>query len=182
MPERLPRVEFFPGNALWDTAYISRRLFGSALGKEDIINKWPELGELARKRSLKSDNIKAFLAVKAKILELYRKNFPRIAKSVDIFQSSWNPVNFRFMRALEIVLGTRWPRNVLVKAFVGVNPRCPRDWRNFGYTVPFWVSERRARLISAHEITHFLYFKKLSEIIPDITRSISTALTGKSGC
>lgn len=96
---------------------------------------------------------------------MHHKKFNSLKKSKRISQQIWNKLNDKYMHALTKVLGIGWPkRTKTIKAFMTLNPICPRDLENKSFQVYYGFKRRQFAAIAMHEIFHFLYFEKLKYV------------------
>lgn len=100
------------------------------------------------------------------IKEYYDKHKDFLEKAVNNFQLEWDKLNDSFINALSEVTETRIP-NRIVKAFVSINPICPRNISNWFFNI--FYKQNKVDMIKtiSHELTHFFYFKKWSEVFDD---------------
>ncbi len=64
-------------------------------------------------------------------------------------------------------MGTDWPKNrKTIKAFISINPICPRFLDNWTFSIFYNRKENDAMEVIMHECCHFLYFKKWKEVFP----------------
>lgn len=84
-------------------------------------------------------------------------------------KDEWDKVSEVFLKALSAHFETEWPTEAKITGYVSTLPISPR----FLDENSFFVGYERLSVmieISAHEIVHFLWFKKWKEVFPEVTR------------
>ena len=77
----------------------------------------------------------------------------------------WAIINDRWMNALTEILEIDWdPLSSAFTSYVSFSPVCPRNLKDFSFAIPHFLPKREVIRVSAHEITHFLYFRKIKFI------------------
>jgi len=130
---------------------------------EQILKCYPILKKLPKNKKMR-ERLKPFL------IKVYLKNFDKICRSVIHFQKIWDKKNDRFMVAVSKVLEVKAPKNMVISAFVSVNPSCPRSWKSWTFSLYYYFPDKRVVGVSSHEITHMFYFKKLMDEFPRINK------------
>jgi len=108
--------------------------------------------------------------IRVETARLYREDRNVLTKTVHEIQPLWDTINDRWMLVLSEILEADWtsvPDRLI--AYVGFNPVCPRNLVEHSFAVPCFLPSREIIRISAHETTHFLYFKKLRLLNPDVS-------------
>lgn len=114
------------------------------------------------------DGAKNLLAVKTYVKEIRRKNPALLKDLAGKFQKIWNENGHDILDALQQKIGSAWP-NRNIKAYVSINPVCPRFINSWSFSIDFNINKPATiRRVVAHEVSHFLHFKKLTEIKPEI--------------
>lgn len=68
-----------------------------------------------------------------------------------------------------------WPKDTVITVSPAICPIAPRFVDNKSFLVPYFFDKDEIIRICAHEMTHFLYFDKLKDLVDDIdTESPST--------
>jgi len=156
-----PRVEFSFGHVTWDTYVIESFL------KEKREKETEELRKYLLEVYPNLKKIKIRKDIKKFILDEYKKNFNNIYEKILHFQEEWDKINDKVLKAISDVIETKWDRDV-VDAYVSINPICPRDWKDYEFSISFRKNDKRFMETCVHEIVHFIYFKKVKEIFPNI--------------
>jgi hypothetical protein len=85
------------------------------------------------------------------------------------FEKDWTLVSDEFLRALSEHMETSWPEDKpTIIGYVSISPICPRFLDNYSFAVYFRKPIAEARVTIAHELVHFLWFKKWKEVFPEI--------------
>ena len=99
------------------------------------------------------------------------KNTEKILKGKEEIQKDWDQVSSGFLTELSAHFETEWPKDKNpILGYVTIVPVFPRFLDKYS----FFVGYRKpavAREIIAHEIIHFLWFKKWKEVFPEIARN-----------
>lgn len=107
-----------------------------------------------------------------RICHQYAKNFRRAqAKQFKYAlkknEELWRPVEEEYLKTLSEHFETTYPRNERVmRAYISMIPIYPRWLDEWSFNVSVFSPER-VREIACHEIQHFVYFKKWSEVFPE---------------
>jgi hypothetical protein len=84
-------------------------------------------------------------------------------------KNEWDKINEKFLEILSVHFETDWPAEEKITGYVSTLPIHPRfiDFNSF-----FIGYENLSAMIetSAHEIVHFLWFKKWKEVFPEVER------------
>ncbi len=167
---KLPRVEFNIGHLTWDTDIIERFLKTKRKELIELRNRllkiYPDLKKIKNR-----DNIRKFL------LKEYKENFNEIHKKIIYFHEKWEKINNKVLKAISDVIESKWGDKKVIIAYVSVNSICPRNLKNYTFSVYYKSNVKRFLHVCVHELVHFLYFKKLIEIYPKI--DIKTFNEGK---
>jgi hypothetical protein len=94
------------------------------------------------------------------------KNQKIIEKSRRKYEKDWRKVERKFFNELESIIGTKFPKNKKISAYISINPICPRFLNKWSFNIFNKFDTRRSREIIMHECCHFLYFKKWKEMFP----------------
>lgn len=103
------------------------------------------------------------------VKKFHKENQKEILSSVSRMQQQWDIKASRILDALQTIIGTNWPSNHRkIKAFVSINPVCPRFIQTWSFSINYGSTPAsRVKQIVAHEIAHFLHFKKWKELFPN---------------
>lgn len=121
----------------------------------EVFETYPDLSNIKSK-----EDIRKFTENK---LEEYKSE---IHDSVINFRSDWEKVGKQYLNELSMHMQTDWPDIRCMTAYISINPICPRFLDSFSFFVNFKLPSY-ARETIAHEILHFLWFKKWKEVFPD---------------
>jgi len=108
-----------------------------------------------------------------KICHDYTDNFIRenkeiLEKTRDHYQKVWEETEDLFFNNLSKDFETDFPEEInKIIAKVSINPICPRNIDSWSFHVYYKFHSIRVKTTCIHEIIHFLYFKKWSEIFSD---------------
>ena len=158
---KLPRVEFNIGHLTWDIDIIERFLKNKRKELIELRNRLLKIYPGLKKTKNRED-IRKFL------LKKYKENFNEIHKKIIYFQEKWEKINNKVLKAISDVIESRWGDKKVIIAYVSVNSICPRNLKNYTFSVYYKSNVKRFLHVCVHELVHFLYFKKLIEIYPKI--------------
>ncbi|MGC9218309.1 MAG: hypothetical protein ACP5G8_02755 [Athalassotoga sp.] len=155
-------VYFTLGNLSWDVFYIIK-IFENPEDKtiKFISDKFHEFNGLSCDKN-KSEKI---AKIKDIVDSIYQNYHEELEESIRNFEGCWKEVEPQFIRTLSNVFGLEksdLKRNFV--CFVGINPICPRNIKYGTFSVPFYIKCSTLKKVVAHELTHFLYFMKISQI------------------
>jgi hypothetical protein len=114
---------------------------------------------------------------KAKLLK-YVKNFQRdnadgLEKARERFQTLWDKVEEVFFAEISTDFKTNLPDRVdKIRAGISINPICPRFIDAWAFNLYYGFPDDRMIKTSVHEIIHFFWFKKWSEVFPDYDKKM----------
>jgi len=124
--------------------------------KQYVYNKYPELKYVQDITKIITHKKKEF-AIKSKINAEFHKNW-------------WIKFENKFMPILPEVLNTNWFKET-ISVQISIDPICPRFLKDKSFFIPYYYNiQKWVAPIFAHEITHFLYFKKFGELFPEIKK------------
>lgn len=126
---------------------------------------YPELETIISRSENKSDVI---ADVKKFAENVIVKNKETIAKATDLIREDWKIVSDKFLETLSEHMQTGWPEDLkTITGYISINPICPRFLARYSFFVNYRKSIEQSRETIAHEILHFLWFKKWKESFPD---------------
>jgi len=97
-------------------------------------------------------------------------NKSEILKAKDAIETDWNLVSREFLTRLSKLFEIEWPEEKrIINAYITIMPVFPRFLDDFSFCVGY-RNPPKARETIAHEIVHFLWFKKWKEVFPDSKR------------
>ena len=160
----IPKVEF-------DIAPINEQaeLFYSFYIKKDRFRGYfdtlyPELKNVIQDSKSKSENLARCKIFTEQTIEAKKQNIQESLKSI---QEEWDVINDSFLHTLSKHFETDWPEDKkVIKGYVSILPIFPRFLSAFS----FYVGLRNVKNeieTTAHEIVHFLWFKKWKEVFPE---------------
>lgn len=149
----LPKIFFKQIPLELETEMISDFFDTNWAGK--IIKKYPEFSKCKNKEEIRGNILK--------IRGELGKEMDSVLKDI---KYNWEKVGESVLERLEEIIQTAWPEKEIT-AFISINPICPRFLDTWSFSVS--PHNKNPNIIIAHEISHFLYFKKFKEIFPDIT-------------
>lgn len=83
------------------------------------------------------------------------------------FEKSWNKINNKAVKILSEIVEKNWPeKDRIIKAYVTLNPICPRWIKQRYFDLFYKFNMKKMKAVSFHEILHFIYFEKWKEIFP----------------
>ena len=130
------------------------------------VNLFPELASLDMSDS-KNKNDKII----EKVVSKYYNNYKNFDNDIDKYTKVWNKYNNDFFDALTKYLNIKWPKKYdIVIATIGIIPVCPRYLDDFSFSVHDGLSDDKLIETCAHELCHFLWFKKWKELYPECPR------------
>jgi len=162
----IPEVKFELAPIELEAEYLyffsrTERRFGSAMNRI-----YPELDGLIEKTKNKDE---AILKCREFAKNMIEKNKATILKAKDMIQNDWDTVSNEFLETLAEHFQTEWPRDKsTITGYISILPAFPRFLDKYSFCVGYKVSTALAREIIAHEILHFLWFKKWKEVFPEI--------------
>jgi hypothetical protein len=132
-----------------------------------VMNKiYPELEGIIEETKNKDEAILKCQEFAEKVVE---NNKEDIFKAKDMIQNDWSTVSDEFLETLAEHFQTEWPRDKsTITGYISILPVFPRFLDKYSFCVGYRVKTALAREIIAHEIFHFLWFKKWKEVFPEI--------------
>lgn len=102
--------------------------------------------------------------------KLHRKNQKVMTSFQRDIQNKWNKINDSFLKTLSNHFQTNWPENKKeIVGYISILPVFPRFLDEYSFCLGYKDIDKNIE-ISAHEIVHFLWFKKWQEVFPEIKR------------
>ena len=135
-----------------------------------VMNKiYPELEDIIKKSQNKDEAILKCREFAEKVIE---KDKEIIIKAKEAIQADWSVISNDFLEILFKHFETGWPKdkNTII-GYVSIMPIFPRFSDKFSFCVGYRRNTAQARETIAHEIVHFLWFKKWKEVFPEIPRN-----------
>jgi hypothetical protein len=106
-------------------------------------------------------------AIKDEIVKIRTKLGERMEESLKMIESKWRSVEKEVFKILSDIMQEDWTEKTIT-GYVSINPVCPRWLDSWDFSVP--NDRKNPSIVITHEISHFLYFKKLKKDFPEITR------------
>jgi len=126
---------------------------------------YPELEGIVSKSK---DKYGAIVDVKKFVEGEIGENKEAIDKAIDLIRQDWKFVSDKFLEILSEHMQTDWPEDLkTITGYISINPICPRFLARHSFFVNYRKNIEQARETIAHEILHFLWFKKWKEVFPD---------------
>lgn len=129
---------------------------------ERTINLFPRLKDI--NKNCKKEDIDRL--IEKVVTEEYTKNEDLLTKYVANYQKLWDKYNDKFLKILSKYLNVSLPNKDIV-ATVGFIPICPRYLDKFSFSVHDSIPDDFLIETCAHEICHFLWFKKWKKLYPN---------------
>lgn len=164
--EKLPTCRFELIDLKMETdlfySFMKRGIFSSVFDKA-----YPELRVILNECKNKDECIKKYRNF-LENLQITKKEEMLIAK--EQIESEWDKIGSHFLKVLSNHFETEWPENKMdIVGYISNLPVFPRFLDNYQFCVGY-KNITQAIETSAHEILHFLWFKKWKEVFPKIKR------------
>ena len=102
--------------------------------------------------------------------DLRKKRKNKIDKTLKNLKSSWGKIEKDIFGALSDITETNLSRNSSISAFLSFNPICPRHIETKEFLIYIFFNKKEMLATMIHEIFHFYFFKKFSEIFPKVDK------------
>jgi hypothetical protein len=164
--EKLPRSRFELIDIDKETelffSFMERGRFSSVFDKA-----YPELRAIQTECKDKDECMKRF---KEFLENLHEAKKEEMAVAVGEIETEWGKISAEFLEALSEHFETKWPGDKPeIVGLVTNMPVFPRFLDKYEFCVGYKDIARSIET-SAHEIVHFLWFKKWKEVFPEIER------------
>lgn len=106
-------------------------------------------------------------AIKNGIINIRHELGLKMDKGLLLVKNNWQKVEKETLENLAEIIQTDYPEKDIT-AYISINPVCPRFLDKWSFSVP--PDHMNPNKTIAHEISHFLFFKKLKEEFPEIER------------
>jgi len=101
----------------------------------------------------------------------YLKKEKLLQERADKYNQLWAPYNDQYLETLSNFFGIVWPSDLEeIEATVGILPVYPRHLDTCSFSIGTGVTDLRLINVCAHEILHFIWFRKLQQMHPEIPR------------
>ena len=134
---------------------------GGEKRRELIYKRIPYLKDKFNKGKNKREKIKI---IKLLIAKIYKER--RFRNNLKIFEKEWGKIHQPLLMSLSELMKTNWHGIKEIKAYLAANPICPRYLKTNEFSIWYDFPKDIAVGVIFHEITHFLYFKKWSQLFP----------------
>ncbi len=128
-----------------------------------ITDKYPQFLEI-KKIGSEDDRKKA---IQNEIVEIRKELGQKMDEGLFEVRSNWQKVEEKTLMMLSEIIQTDY-LDKEITAYISINPICPRFLDKLIFSVP--PDHKNPNKTIAHEISHFLFFKKLKEDFPEIER------------
>ncbi|UZE93852.1 MAG: hypothetical protein IB618_03755 [Candidatus Pacearchaeota archaeon] len=162
----LPKIEFKLASFKYNYQILNYFVFHkSPKIRKRILNVYPELRKIysIKKNTERDKFIREFCKRQSS------KNSKAIMKKKEIIDKEWRKIHTPFMKALSKVLEIKWP-NTKIIGYLSIVPVYPRHLNNWSFSFYYKENTKGIIAVIAHEISHFLYFKKFKELFPKINK------------
>lgn len=130
-----------------------------------VFRAHPQLNENMEKARTRKEKTKV---IRNYTKEFWRSELQKLKTRKILFQNEWDKVNDRYVKTLSEILETDWPKNRKeIFAMISINPIGARILNRWTFQIFYMEKPFQMREAVAHEILHFLYFKKWKEVFPD---------------
>jgi len=128
---------------------------------------FPELVAIQKECKNKEECMEKF---KIFLTDLSAKTRWKMLVFKEEFESEWNKIGPKFLEFLSEHFETEWPEDKLeIVGYISNMPVYPRFLDEYKFCVGYKNTARSVET-SAHEILHFLWFKKWKEVFPEMDR------------
>lgn len=132
---------------------------------EKVFHIHPSLKEKLVKIKLRKRSLEI---IKCYTKKFWQEEFEQLKNQRVLFQREWDKINDKYMVVLSKVLETNFPKNrKIIYAQISIIPICPRFLKNWAFSIFYLSRAGFMRETVAHEVLHFLYFKKWKEVFLD---------------
>ncbi len=126
-----------------------------------MTDKYPEF---LRIKDIKTKK-KKIIEIKKEISKIRIELGERMGKALETIKKDWQKVEEKTFQTLAEIIQEDWSTREII-AYISINPICPRYLDSWSFSVS--PNTKSPNIIIAHEVSHFLYFKKFKEIFPEI--------------
>ncbi|MGB8816259.1 MAG: hypothetical protein WCC74_03470 [Minisyncoccia bacterium] len=159
--KKLPEVIFKQMPIELESEMILEFLDTNWSGK--ITKKFPEFLKISKI----SDKREKKKAIKNLIVQIREKLKEKMSRGLKVIKFDWQKMEKNCLEKLSEIIQTNWLEKEIT-AYISINPICPRFLDTWSFSVS--PDNKNSNIIIAHEISHFLYFKKLKEVFPKIKK------------
>ncbi len=106
-------------------------------------------------------------AIKDEIINIRKELGSKMDEGLLLVKNNWQKVEKETLETLAEIIQTDYPEKDII-GYISINPICPRFLDKWSFSVP--PDHNNPNKVIAHEISHFLFFKKLKNDFPEIKR------------
>lgn len=128
-----------------------------------ITKKYPQF---LRIKEIKKENERE-TAIKNEIIKIRHESGQKMDEGLEVVKNNWQKVEKETLKTLVEIIQTDYSQKDIT-SYISINPVCPRFLDDWSFSVP--PDHKNPNKTIAHEISHFLFFKKLKEDFPQIER------------
>jgi len=161
----IPEVKFKLANIDFEVCNLYYFSFFCGDWNKFVFKRHPKLKE--HLKLAKSENERK-LAIRNYVKKFWKENNHKLMNQRKKFQEEWDKINDKYMTILSDVLETEWQNEKKnITALISINPICPRILKTWTFSI-FGLEKNIKKVYKtiAHEVLHFLYFKKWKEVFP----------------
>lgn len=103
------------------------------------------------------------------ITNTYNKNFNDLNDNINKYSNIWKEFNDEFFNNISEYLNIKVDINA--KCYIGLLPIFPRFLETNSFYIAPNIDNDYFKIICAHELCHFIWFKKFKEVLPEISES-----------
>ncbi len=164
----IPEVKFLPADLETEAGLMYKfSIPGKSPWLDVFYRVYPRLKEIHQ--NAKSEE-EARLECRALTERTIKNNHEAIVRAQDSIQKDWDTVGSEFLKTLAEHFETAWPVDkTQIVGYVSILSVNPRFLDSYSFCVNY-LNLKSARETIAHEIVHFLWFKKWKEVFPEMAR------------
>lgn len=106
-------------------------------------------------------------AIRNQIIKIRTRLGGELDQNLEKIKKNWQKIETKVFKTLSDIIHEDWSKKEVI-AYISLNPICPRYLDTMSFVVTY--DRKDANIIITHELSHFLYFKKLKEDFPEISR------------
>jgi hypothetical protein len=129
-----------------------------------LTEKYPQFSEIQNIQSKE----KKKRVIKNEIVKIRQELGPKMDEGLLLIKNNWQKAEKETLEKLAEIIQTDYLKKDII-AYISINPMCPRFLDKWSFSVP--PNHKNPNKTITHEISHFLFFKKLKEDFPKIKRN-----------